>query len=364
MLVTTPPIAEFDYDVALSFAGEDRSYVERVAELLRDRGVRLFYDQYMTAELWGNDLYAVLDEVYRRRARFTIAFISASYVSKPWTRHERQSAQARTLIDDNPYLLPVRLDDSELPGLRPTVAYVDARLIPVEKLVELVEQKLRNAPGHTVKQLPVLRSPRTKSQERELLAQRPSGWEYLLYAGVLWQRREAIELKWRDHELGYGARLGQHMDDGQAMKYLGRSTNDFQACASNMMKMIGPAVQERAFGRPGEPGNPELIDHVATRLVNQYEAILDIAASLRGVGVSAEAAPVMEAAARLTDEPLNQFRAFVDHVIAQADSIPELLNKGGDQPINLTAELTLTVNAQAQHRFQVELEKLRAFHGI
>jgi hypothetical protein len=105
----------FDYDVALSFAGEDRTYVQQVAALLHGHGIRIFYDEYMTAELWGNDLYVLLDEVYRERARFAVAFVSRHYISKPWTRHERQSAQARAFLDVGPYLLPVRLDDSELP---------------------------------------------------------------------------------------------------------------------------------------------------------------------------------------------------------------------------------------------------------
>jgi len=100
-------------------------------------------------------------KVYRKRARFTVVFVSRYCVSKPWTRHERQSAQARAFADVGPYLLPVRLDDSELPGLRPTVGYIDARNTPAERLVSLIEQKLSAAPGMATSQQPLLRSPRT-----------------------------------------------------------------------------------------------------------------------------------------------------------------------------------------------------------
>ena len=44
-----------DFEVALSFAGEDRSYVEAVASYLKDRGVRVFYDAYEKVDLWGKD---------------------------------------------------------------------------------------------------------------------------------------------------------------------------------------------------------------------------------------------------------------------------------------------------------------------
>jgi hypothetical protein len=46
----------YAYDVCLSFAGENREYVEATAAELRKRGVRVFYDKYEQAELWGKDL--------------------------------------------------------------------------------------------------------------------------------------------------------------------------------------------------------------------------------------------------------------------------------------------------------------------
>ena len=79
----------------LSFAGEDRSYVARVADALNRSGVRVFYDRYERAELWGKELYSHLDYVYRHAARYCVVFVSTRYSSKLWTNHERKSAQAR-----------------------------------------------------------------------------------------------------------------------------------------------------------------------------------------------------------------------------------------------------------------------------
>ncbi len=53
-------IPEFDYDVTLSFAGEDRPYVEQVAHSLRELGIKVFYDKYYEADLWGKNLYTHL----------------------------------------------------------------------------------------------------------------------------------------------------------------------------------------------------------------------------------------------------------------------------------------------------------------
>ncbi len=355
--MTSAPTEVFDYDVALSFAGEDRAYVQQIAEQLHQRDIRIFYDEYAAAQLWGTDLYVLLDEVYRKRARFAVVFVSRYYASKPWTRHERQSAQARALTEIGPYLLPVRLDDSELPGLRPTVGYIDARNTSVERLVWLIEQKLAAVPGMTTSRPPLLRSPRTVEQKRELLAQRPEGWEHLLYAGVLWQRRQAIEWKYRDHELSYARRSGQHLNDSEALTLLGGATKDFGVCIADLVRMIDPQVQERAFGPPGQPGNPALIEHIATRFVEVYEEILDIAARLRGTGVSDNMASVRDAAVHLTDTPLREIRDFIDQVIIEADTIPERLAR--DEPINITVTLTLTMDDGAEKHFYREMERAR-----
>ena len=68
------------YDVALSFAGEDRPYVSQVAEYVRKRGLNVFYDSFFEVELWGKDLNETLDTVYRKEAQFVVIFISSSYV--------------------------------------------------------------------------------------------------------------------------------------------------------------------------------------------------------------------------------------------------------------------------------------------
>jgi hypothetical protein len=132
----------FEYDVALSFAGEDRSYAESVAEALRARGIRVFYDRYEQAGLWGKDLYVHLDDVYRKKARYCLMFLSKSYAAKVWTSHERRAAQARALNESEEYILPVRLDGTEIEGLQPTISYIDAAEVTTARLAQLVADKL------------------------------------------------------------------------------------------------------------------------------------------------------------------------------------------------------------------------------
>src|SRR5205085_1301981 len=114
-----------EYEVALSFAGEDRLYVDQVASSLKGMGVHVFYDKYEQANLWGKDLYAHLQDVYSHRSRYIVMFLSKHYKEKLWTNHERQSAQARAFKEKREFILPARFDGTEIPGLLPTIGYIN-----------------------------------------------------------------------------------------------------------------------------------------------------------------------------------------------------------------------------------------------
>jgi hypothetical protein len=131
------------YDIALSFAGEDRALAERIERTVSNAGYRVFYDVWQQHELWGEDLYAYLHDIYRDAARFCVIFISAAYARNAWTHHELKSAQERALQEHSAYILPLRVDDTPLPGLFETTSYLDLRHTSVEQVCEILLKKLR-----------------------------------------------------------------------------------------------------------------------------------------------------------------------------------------------------------------------------
>lgn len=135
------------YDIALSFAGEDRDYVDRVANLLKEGGVKVFYDLFEEADLWGKDLYVHLSEIYTKRAQFTVMFISESYANKLWTNHERRAAQARAFQEAQEYILPARFDDTDIPGVVPTIGYISLEGRSPEDFTSLITKKLVSSGG-------------------------------------------------------------------------------------------------------------------------------------------------------------------------------------------------------------------------
>ncbi len=131
------------YDVVLSFAGEDREYVDKVAASLVSRGVRVFYDKYEEVELWGKDLYKHLSEVYRSGGTYCVIFASKAYAEKLWAKHELRSAQARALEENREYILPARFDDTEIPGILSTTACLGLQDRSPEELASAIEKKVR-----------------------------------------------------------------------------------------------------------------------------------------------------------------------------------------------------------------------------
>jgi hypothetical protein len=149
------------YDLALSFAGEDRHFIEKVADILKDSGISVFYDKFEEANLFGKNLITHLRKVYFEEAKYTVIFCSKNYLNKIWTVHERKSAQDRALIEgDGEYILPVQLDDTpitDIPGIPLSIGYIDLRnadsIYLCKILCEKLNQKIKLPVKYAIEEL-------------------------------------------------------------------------------------------------------------------------------------------------------------------------------------------------------------------
>jgi hypothetical protein len=78
----------FPWDVAVSFAGENRAVVEEFREILNAAGYTVFYDFDEQHKLWGENLRRKLSDVYAHEAQFMVVFLSKQYPEKDWTSFE------------------------------------------------------------------------------------------------------------------------------------------------------------------------------------------------------------------------------------------------------------------------------------
>ena len=137
---------KYQYSVALSFSGKQRSYVERVSNELTRLNISHFYDFNEQAELWGKDLTRYLDKLYYEDAEYFVPFISKEYVETVWPSHELSAALDRNMNDLRPdyqrYILPVYFDDIRVSGIPKSIGYYDANKVTPEMLAKAIYRKL------------------------------------------------------------------------------------------------------------------------------------------------------------------------------------------------------------------------------
>ena len=206
------------YDVALSFAGEDRQYAKALADLLKAGGYWFFYDENELAQLWGKNLYDYLSSVYKDRARYCVMFLSEHYGRKLWTNHERQNAQARAFQENREYILPVRLDDTEIPGILPTVGYLDLRSMTIEEVYEVLVKKLADTTSQTTETNLANASVKEDSSEFILLRPEDGKLYFIPFQDARWDSTEiSLELLPESpEETAFLRSLRRHISDAFA----------------------------------------------------------------------------------------------------------------------------------------------------
>ncbi len=110
------------YTIAVSYASEQRYYVEKFVEYFENLNISIYYDRNAQEEMAGNLLHEKLQEIYTDDTEYRIIFISKDYINKPVTKME-----AEYILGDNIYnkgrLYVFRFDEGELPGLNRMFVY-------------------------------------------------------------------------------------------------------------------------------------------------------------------------------------------------------------------------------------------------
>ena len=133
------------YDVAISFAGEDRKTAKQLANALKKKGIKVFYDNDERSNLLGKDLFQYLYKIYNENALFFIPLISEHYIEKPWAVHELKAAQEREFNNnDDEYILPIIMDETKVPAIPTTKGYLDLRVLSVNRISTIIYEKVIN----------------------------------------------------------------------------------------------------------------------------------------------------------------------------------------------------------------------------
>jgi len=115
------------YMVAFSYPGEHRLFVTRVVIAIRRLGFQrdhIFYDQFREGDVIGIDADTYLLDVYTKQSELTVVFLTAEYNAKEWTGLEWRGIRDLIKTKRGHAVLPVRLDETPIPGLLSTDIYI------------------------------------------------------------------------------------------------------------------------------------------------------------------------------------------------------------------------------------------------
>lgn len=202
------------------------------------------------------------------------------------------------------------------------------------------------------------RVPLDEDGRLQILSELPSLWEYLLFANRLYVGRKGYELLWRDHKLGVTLQVGESVELTDIGTALSDRFSRVQAITENLEHLLSQEAQDRAFGLPGEPGDPDLIEHLALRLTQMYGSLLTWATETRALRVPEEAERLKQLAVEFAAQPIQRTHDFVDEYIASLEQAIANLVQDPSERQNISMELTFEIDDAIAAEFDSELQRL------
>jgi len=142
-------IAEFTsqrFKIALSFPGEKREFISKIAEDLSDRLGQdsIFYDKYYEAELARPDLDDILQKVYHDNSELVVVFLCEEYTKKEWCGLEWRAVKDLIKKRRDADIMIMRFDDCEISGLYSIDGYADLRDRSPKDAADLIYRRLES----------------------------------------------------------------------------------------------------------------------------------------------------------------------------------------------------------------------------
>ena len=136
------------YDVMLSYASENRRYVEEVYKSLEFFGIDVFYDESHTNEIWGQYIYSFFENLVSKKSKYIIIFISKYYTEKVNTTVELKAAIKRQMrLIDKRFILPIRMDHSNI-DIIDDIGYLDSSKYSPYEISEQIYEIIKGIKYH------------------------------------------------------------------------------------------------------------------------------------------------------------------------------------------------------------------------
>ena len=105
---------DFDFDFAISFAGENRVLARTIATQLETLDCAVFFDELYEANYLGQTWHKSFKDIFGERSRFVVCLLDKFHLEKIWPTFERETFLPRVA---DAAVMPIFLDDTPVPGM-------------------------------------------------------------------------------------------------------------------------------------------------------------------------------------------------------------------------------------------------------
>ena len=107
-------VESYDYEIALSFAGENRELAKHIAAQLEALDIPVFFDEMFEANYLGKAWTNVFREIFVDKSHFVLCLLDRHHSEKIWPTFEREHFAPRVAEGQ---VIPVYLDDTKFVGI-------------------------------------------------------------------------------------------------------------------------------------------------------------------------------------------------------------------------------------------------------
>lgn len=136
------PDKDYEFDFAISFAGENRDLAKEISKQLNLLDAHVFYDANFESNFLGGAWSTQFERIFGKDSRLVVCLLDKNYREKIWPTFERECFLPRVVNAD---VIPIYLDDTTFPGISKDLIGIKFALVDqdnAEKLTERVTDEI------------------------------------------------------------------------------------------------------------------------------------------------------------------------------------------------------------------------------
>lgn len=122
-----------EYDVAISFAGENRDVARKFACKLEIFDINVFFDELYEANLLGKALTRQFTRIFNNDSAFVVGLLDSHHKEKVWPTFERETFKKRVAEEA---FIPIYLDDTVFLGIPADIYGIDLKARITDEIID------------------------------------------------------------------------------------------------------------------------------------------------------------------------------------------------------------------------------------